>query len=90
MCVPSLTPKCSHPHFPWQDYYTGRDHFLPILQDARSRGVNTCVVSLGDLGESKSVRPAETDELFAGTTECHELAAEFLSSFDNTPYEVIW
>jgi len=73
-----------------QDYYTGRDHFLPILKDARTRGVSTCVVSLGDLGESKSVRPDETDELFAGTTECHELAAEFLSSFDGTPYEVIW
>ena len=48
----------------------------------------TALVSLGDLGESKSVRPEETEELFAGTTECHELAAEYLSSF-GVPYEVI-
>ena len=34
------------------------------------------------------MRPHETDELFAGTTACHELAAKFLSSFD-VPYEVI-
>ena len=32
-----------------EDYYTGRDHFLPILEDAASRGVNTALVSLGDL-----------------------------------------
>ena len=70
------------------DYYTGRDHIVPILRDASSRGVATAVVSLGDLGESKSVRPEETQELFAGTTECHELAAEFLGSFE-APYEVI-
>ena len=71
-----------------EDYYTGRDHFKPILEDALSRGVGTALVSLGDLGESKSVRPEETQELFAGTTECHELAAGFLSSF-GVPYEVI-
>ena len=46
------------------------------------------MVSLGDLGESKSVRPHETDELFAGTTNCHEMAAEFLGSF-GVPYEVV-
>jgi hypothetical protein len=71
-----------------EDYYKGREHFLPICEDAKSRGVATALVSLGDLGESKSVRPEETQELFAGTTECHELAAEFLSSF-GVPYEVI-
>ena len=71
-----------------EDYYTGRSHFLPIIEDAKSRGVNVGLVSLGDLGESKSVRPDETQELFAGTTECHELAAEFLSSF-GLPYEVV-
>ena len=43
-----------------EDYQTGREHFLPILQDAKSRGVATALVSLGDLGESKSVRPHET------------------------------
>ena len=71
-----------------EDYFTGRSHFEPILEDAQSRGVATALVSLGDLGESKSVRPSETDELFAGTTECHELAHEFLSSF-GVPYDVI-
>ena len=71
-----------------EDYFVGREHFQPILEDAQSRGVGTALVSLGDLGESKSVKPDETDELFAGTTECHELAAEFLSSF-GVPYEVI-
>ena len=39
-----------------EDYQTGREHFLPILQDAKTRGVATALVSLGDLGESKSVR----------------------------------
>ncbi len=71
-----------------EDYYAGRDHFLPILEDAQGRGVGTALVSLGDLGESKSVAPENTQELFAGTTRCHELAADFLSSF-GVPYEVI-
>lgn len=71
-----------------EDYSTGRDHFLPIITDAQQRGVNVAMVSLGDLGESKSVRPKETTELFAGTTECHEMAADFLSSF-GVPYEVV-
>eukprot|EP00325_Prymnesiales_sp_UTEX-LB-985_P009808 CAMPEP_0174697290 /NCGR_PEP_ID=MMETSP1094-20130205/3193_1 /TAXON_ID=156173 /ORGANISM="Chrysochromulina brevifilum, Strain UTEX LB 985" /LENGTH=719 /DNA_ID=CAMNT_0015894239 /DNA_START=15 /DNA_END=2174 /DNA_ORIENTATION=- len=71
-----------------EDYYIGRSHFEPIFEDAQSRGVEVALVSLGDLGESKSVRPEETDELFAGTTACHELAADFLSSF-GVPYEVI-
>ena len=71
-----------------EDYGVGRSHVTPILADAKERGVNTALVSLGDLGESKSVRPEETAELFAGTTACHEIAAEFLSSF-GTDYEVI-
>ncbi|KAJ1459737.1 Metallo-dependent phosphatase-like protein [Pelagophyceae sp. CCMP2097] len=71
-----------------EDYETGRSHFLPIISDAVERGVGTCLVSLGDLGESKSIKPEETAELFAGTTACHELAAEFLGSF-GTEYEVI-
>ena len=71
-----------------EDYEVGRSHFRPILEDAQNRGVATALVSLGDLGESKSVRPLETQELFAGTTECHELAADFLGSF-GVPYEVI-
>jgi len=71
-----------------EDYHSGRDHIRPILNEAKQHEVSTAVVSLGDLGESKSVRPTETQELFAGTTECHELAADFLSSF-GVPYEVI-
>jgi hypothetical protein len=72
------------------DYYTGREHFKPILEGAIANGLpgNVAIVSLGDLGESKSVRPEETSELFAGTTECHKMAAEFLGSF-GVPYEVI-
>ena len=45
-------------------------------------------MSLGDLGESKSIDPERTAELFAGTTACHEMAAEYLRSF-GVPYEVI-
>mmetsp|Transcript_24954 Transcript_24954/g.36637 ORF Transcript_24954/g.36637 Transcript_24954/m.36637 type:complete len:579 (+) Transcript_24954:43-1779(+) len=71
-----------------EDYEIGRSQWLPILDEAKSKHGNAAVVSLGDLGESKSVRPAETSELFAGTTECHEIAAEFLSSF-GVPYEVV-
>ena len=70
------------------DYMEGRSHFLPIIEDAKQKGVGCAVVSLGDLGESKSVRPDETDELFAGTTECHEFAADFLGSW-GVPYEVV-
>ena len=71
-----------------EDYVAGREHWMPIFDDAKADHGNVALVSLGDLGESKSVRPDETSELFAGTTECHELAAEFLSSFD-VPYEVV-
>jgi hypothetical protein len=69
-----------------EDYETGRDHWKEVFKTARG---NTAVVSLGDLGESKSIRPEETSELFAGTTECHELAAEYLRSLEQ-PYEVVW
>jgi len=71
-----------------EDYDVGRQHFEPIIKDAQALGVSATVVSLGDLGESKSVYPDKTSELFAGTTECHELANQFLSSF-GAPYEVI-
>jgi hypothetical protein len=73
-----------------EDYYTGREQWVPILEQAKKEQGESAVaiVSLGDLGESKSIRPEETSELFAGTTECHELAAEFLSSF-GVPYEVV-
>jgi hypothetical protein len=71
-----------------EDYVTGREQWLPIFEEAKSSHGNAALVSLGDLGESKSVRPDETSELFAGTTECHELAAEYLGSF-GVPYEVV-
>jgi hypothetical protein len=71
-----------------EDYYTGRSQWLPIFEEAKQQHGNVALVSLGDLGESKSVRPDETQELFAGTTECHEMAAEFLGSFD-VPYELV-
>eukprot|EP00523_Entomoneis_sp_CCMP467_P019737 CAMPEP_0168861850 /NCGR_PEP_ID=MMETSP0727-20121128/18134_1 /TAXON_ID=265536 /ORGANISM="Amphiprora sp., Strain CCMP467" /LENGTH=604 /DNA_ID=CAMNT_0008916875 /DNA_START=111 /DNA_END=1927 /DNA_ORIENTATION=+ len=82
-----------------QDYHQGRQHFLNIFEQAKQQqqqqqkhghhsNNNVALVSLGDLGESKSVRPQETNELFAGTTECHELAAEYLQSF-GVPYEVV-
>lgn len=72
-----------------EDYYSGRDQWLKVLgEESAEKCGNVALVSLGDLGESKSVRPEETNELFAGTTECHEMAAEFLSSF-GVPYEVV-
>jgi hypothetical protein len=71
-----------------EDYESGKSHWLPILETAKSTHGNAAVISLGDLGESKSVRPEETSELFAGTTACHELAAEYLGSF-GVPYEVV-
>ena len=71
------------------DYYTGREQWVKVLNEAKeTKDGNVALVSLGDLGESKSVRPEETHELFAGTTECHELAAEFLQGF-GVPYEVV-
>ena len=71
-----------------EDYEIGRSHWEPIFAEAKEKHGNTALVSLGDLGESKSVRPKETSELFAGTTECHELAAKYLGSF-GVPYDVI-
>merc|ERR1719230_1101980 len=59
-----------------EDYETGRQQWLPILEDAKSRGVPAALCSLGDLGESKSVRPEETQELFAGTTESKSVRPE--------------
>jgi hypothetical protein len=71
-----------------EDYETGKAQWMPILDAAKTEHGNVALCSLGDLGESKSVRPKETSELFAGTTECHQLAAEYLGSF-GVPYEVI-
>jgi len=74
-----------------EDYGTGRSHFLPIFDEAKSDGKGVALVSLGDLGESKNCdhNPDSSSELFAGTTQCHELAADFLGSFDGVPYDVV-
>jgi Calcineurin-like phosphoesterase len=72
------------------DYIIGRTHFQSIFDQARDAHGNVAVVSLGDLGESKNCDHNDLlpSELFAGTSLCHEIAAEYLSSFD-VPYEVI-
>jgi hypothetical protein len=36
-----------------EDHIAGREHFKPILENGKRK--NSAVVSLGDLGESKSV-----------------------------------
>jgi len=69
------------------DYAEGRDHILPVLQDAQQRGVGVGLVSLGDLGESKACEPPSA-ELFAGTSRCHQMAADYFGSF-GVPYEVV-
>mmetsp|Transcript_3019 Transcript_3019/g.6357 ORF Transcript_3019/g.6357 Transcript_3019/m.6357 type:complete len:643 (-) Transcript_3019:305-2233(-) len=75
-----------------EDYETGRQHFLPIFEESKSKvgEDSVALVSLGDLGESKSCNhnPDNPYELFAGTTQCHTIASEYLSSF-GVPYEVI-
>jgi hypothetical protein len=73
-----------------EDYEEGRAQFKPIFDQAKSAHGNVALVSLGDLGESKNCEHNELlpSELFAGTTLCHEIAAEFLNSF-NVPYEVV-
>ena len=73
-----------------EDYGVGRSHFEPIFLEAKSDGKGVALVSLGDLGESKNCghNPESDSELFAGTTQCHTMAAEFLGSF-NVPYEVV-
>jgi len=68
-----------------KDHIEGREHFKKILEGVNRD--NACVVSLGDLGESKAVYP-NTSELFAGTTKCFELAADYLSGF-GVPFEVV-
>ena len=67
-----------------EDYETGRQHFSRIFRESKENGA---LVSLGDLGESKAVFPG-SDELFSGTTACHEMAAEYLNDF-GVPYEVV-
>lgn len=72
-----------------EDYVTGREHWMPLLHNTLHKD-NVALVSLGDLGESKNCdhNPNNPSELFAGTTICHEMAAEYLGSF-GVPYEVV-
>lgn len=67
-----------------KDHIEGREHIKAIL--AKEDPNRVAVVSLGDLGESKSVD--ETTQLFSGTSSCFQLAREYLSGF-NAPYEVV-
>lgn len=69
------------------DHIRGREHFKRILHHKNdSPRANTCVIALGDLGESKPVHPG-SKEIFSGTTECFQLAREYLDGF-NAPFEV--
>ena len=81
-----------------EDYHAGRDQWRRVFREHAEKLVppdNLALVSLGDLGESKNCdhNDANPFELFAGTTICHEMAAEFLSDFGpadmKIPYEVI-
>jgi hypothetical protein len=67
-----------------EDHYKGREQILRILKDGKE--ANSCVVSLGDLGESKSVD--ETKQLYAGTSKCLQFAREYFDGF-KVPFEVI-
>lgn len=74
------------------EYEEGAAHWRPIFETANKAHGNTCIVSLGDLGESKNCdhNPANPAELFAGTSLCHEMAADFLGNIcKDVPYEVI-
>lgn len=74
------------------EYEEGASHWRPIFEAAKKAHGNTAIVSLGDLGESKNCEHNEANpaELFAGTTLCHEMAAEFLGNIcPGVPYEVI-
>jgi hypothetical protein len=74
------------------EYEDGAADWRPIFEAAKKAHGNTCLVSLGDLGESKNCEhnDANPAELFAGTTLCHEMAADFLGNIcPGVPYEVI-
>ena len=68
------------------DHMVGREHFMKNVLDNGNKP-NSCVVSLGDLGESKAVEEG-TKELYAGTSRCLQLAADYLKGF-KVPFEVI-
>jgi len=66
------------------DHVEGRQHIVESLKKGNQD--NRAVVSLGDLGESKSVD--HTAQLFAGTSACFKLTREYLDGF-GVPFEVI-
>jgi hypothetical protein len=70
------------------EYIIGRDQLYDAL--ILHVGAQHVLVSLGDLGETKPCghNPNNPSELYSGTSQCHELAAEYLQSFQ-LPYEVI-
>lgn len=74
------------------EYAEGRAQWIKVLDAAKDMvgEEHVALVSLGDLGESKNCDHNEMypTELFAGTTLCHRMAAEYLGSF-GVPYEVI-
>jgi Calcineurin-like phosphoesterase len=72
-----------------EDHLTGRAHFESILKDEKGHPrPSACLVSLGDLGESKSISPETSTELFSGTTACFHLAKGYLDGF-GVPHEVV-
>jgi len=74
------------------EYEEGRDQWVKVLDEAKETvgQDHVALVSLGDLGESKNCdhNDLNPSELFAGTSLCHEMAADYLGSF-GVPYEVI-
>jgi len=60
----------------------GREHMKSHLKDAP----NKFLVSLGDLGESKDC--TQTQQLYAGTTDCFNLVRDYLDGFE-TPFDVV-
>lgn len=66
------------------DHIKGREDVKKCLSNGHP--TNRAIVSLGDLGESKSVD--ETSQLFSGTSKCFELARDYLEGF-GAPYEVV-
>eukprot|EP00240_Pyramimonas_obovata_P003347 CAMPEP_0118921598 /NCGR_PEP_ID=MMETSP1169-20130426/819_1 /TAXON_ID=36882 /ORGANISM="Pyramimonas obovata, Strain CCMP722" /LENGTH=607 /DNA_ID=CAMNT_0006862347 /DNA_START=55 /DNA_END=1878 /DNA_ORIENTATION=- len=62
--------------------FEGREHMKAILKDAP----NAFLVSLGDLGESKDC--TQTQQLYAGTSECFTLVREYLDGF-GVPFNIV-
>jgi len=71
-----------------EDYVVGQEQWKQVFDNAETENIS--LVSLGDLGESKNCdhNPLNNAELFAGTTLCHEMAADYLRGF-GVPYDVV-